>query len=70
MPTTKEVDENRSPSKVLFAYGVDAVEVVRCKDCRFYDTHDHRCVRMNHGFKDDFFCSWGERKEDARHNNS
>ena len=38
-------------------------DVVRCKDCRFYNTHDHRCVRMNHGFKDDFFCSWGERKD-------
>ena len=44
---------------------VDAEPVIRCKDCRFYNTHDHRCVRMNHGFKDDFFCSWGERKEDA-----
>ena len=40
------------------------VEVVYCKDCRFYNTHDHRCVRMNHGFKDDFFCSWGERKDE------
>jgi len=44
---------------------VDAEPVIRCKDCRFYNTHDHRCVRMNHGFKDDFFCAWGERKEDG-----
>ena len=43
---------------------VDAEPVIRCKDCRFYNTHDHRCVRMNHGFKDDFFCSWGERKDE------
>ena len=40
---------------------IDAVPVVRCKDCKNYVRHDHRCGRMNHGFKDDFFCSWGER---------
>ena len=43
-----------------------AVPVVRCKDCRFYNTHDHRCVRTNHGFKDDFYCAWGERREDGK----
>lgn len=43
---------------------VDAVPVVRCKDCKNYVRHDHRCGRMNHGFKDDFFCAWGERRED------
>lgn len=46
---------------------VDAMPeaVVRCKDCQNYVRHDHRCGRMNHGFKDDFFCAWGERREDG-----
>lgn len=48
-------------SHIFNAPVVDAVEVVRCKDCKNYVRHDHRCGRMNHGFKDDFFCSWGER---------
>lgn len=43
---------------------VDAEPVVRCKDCKNNVRHDHRCGRMNHGFKDDFFCAWGEREED------
>ena len=45
---------------------VDAVEVVRCKDCihRMKDGmceyKDHRVVVQD----DDDFCSWGERRED------
>jgi hypothetical protein len=72
MPTTKEVDESRSPSKVLFTYGVDAVEVVRCKDCKKYipcqklpigtskwcDLFDRATCEMN-------YCGWAERKEDG-----
>lgn len=44
----------------------DWVLVVRCKDCKNYVRHDHRCGRMNHGFKDYFFCAWGERREDGQ----
>lgn len=44
----------------------DKVQVVRCKDCKNYVRHDHRCGRMNHGFKDDFFCAWGERRKDEQ----
>lgn len=38
---------------------------VRCKDCKNYVWHDHRCVKTNHGFRDDFFCAWGERREEG-----
>ena len=54
------------PSPFKTSDGVEFVPVVRCKDCRFYNTHDHHCVRTNHGFKDDYFCAWGERREDGR----
>lgn len=45
-------------------------EVVRCKDCRhrFYDKYNDcfMCEKHEYGesFKDDDFCSWGERREE------
>ena len=42
---------------------IDAVPVVRCKDCKHYDSHDHRCKVWNHGINVEDFCSRGERKE-------
>lgn len=52
---------------------VDAVEVVRCKDCRYWrhevDTHTHWVCRQ-HSYIDrlihtapDFFCADGKRRE-------
>ena len=62
--------------KLLFAYlrifineqpTVDAVEVVRCKDCRLIiDREDgtHGCYRhFMEECKPDDFCSYGERRE-------
>ena len=49
---------------------VDAVEVVRCKDCRFrIDRKDgtHGCYRhFMEECKTDDFCSYGERKDNER----
>ena len=48
---------------------VDAVEVVRCKDCKWYEngkSYDAYCNHptdgMNYSAEDDF-CSYGERKD-------
>ena len=42
----------------------DAVEVVRCKDCKWH--MDNFCDNMNViGLSDDDYCSLGERREDA-----
>ena len=47
---------------------VDAVEVVRCKDCKYYEIHKpivlENCERNWHltPMKPDDFCSYGERK--------
>ena len=46
---------------------VDAVEVVRCKDCRYYELHKcHNGVNgwFSHRMSDDF-CSYGERRTDG-----
>ena len=47
---------------------VDAVEVVRCKDCKHHhDCETHFCDALGMDCPDDseFFCSYGERKEGA-----
>lgn len=46
-------------------YEVDAVEVVRCWECKYLDTHNHRCKVWNHGVYVWFdFCGRAERRED------
>ena len=56
--------------RIAEAPTVDAVEVVRCKDCEYYVETNGRigtCELTISGAEDDGFCAWGERKEvDAR----
>ena len=46
---------------------VDAVKVVRCKDCKWlYDEMDDYCCRSHRGLVricENSFCSYGERKD-------
>ena len=47
---------------------IDAVPVVRCKDCRYWDD-DRRCNGIRNGLvldytDEDDFCSCGERRDD------
>lgn len=48
---------------------IDAVEVVRCKDCKhLYDELDDYCCMNHRGLVkicENSFCSYGERKEGA-----
>ena len=57
---TKEIDN---------APTVDAVPVVRCKDCKWlYDEMDDYCCRSHRGLVricENSFCSYGERKDGA-----
>ena len=51
---------------------VDAVEVVRCKDCKLY-CRNYAHMRKHCGLtgaivEDDDFCSCGERKDNGRYN--
>lgn len=41
------------------ASDVDVVEVVRCKDCKAYDSHDKRCKVWNHGVAEHEYCYRG-----------
>lgn len=45
----------------------DVVEVVRCKDCKWYEETDARigtCLLVERGAEINGFCSWGERRTD------
>ena len=61
---------------VSLAPTVDAVEVVRCKECKHYDNSEGICwCHLNskfypggfdwHSFPEDGFCSYGERKDNG-----
>lgn len=51
---------------------VDAVQVVRCKECKWFDaygdTYDPYCDHKNHRHevRNDFFCADGERRSDEQ----
>lgn len=42
---------------------IDAVPVVRCKDCKYWDFGD--CYRLELSHPDDF-CSYGERRDEEK----
>lgn len=46
--------------KIANAPSIDAVQVVRCKDCKYYKENTLACSR--YGLEDDDYCSWAERK--------
>ena len=62
----------QSKTRVMAAPSSDVVEVVRCKDCKHYDTYFRKCYLFcTHEYhteldvEDDHFCSHGERREDG-----
>ena len=64
--TREDIEEwlNNAPT-------IDAVPVVRCRDCKYYEIHKPKvlenCERKGYiiPMKPDDFCSYGERKEGA-----
>lgn len=56
-------DYNFVRTVISVAETIDAVEVVRCKDCKYWNNGD--CYRLELSRPDDF-CSYGERKEECQ----
>lgn len=59
---------------IAYMQTVDAVDVVRCRDCKLYSNYDmenhkrlkfHWCRKFNNITKEDDFCSYGERRKNA-----
>lgn len=53
-------------------YEVDAVPVIRCKECNWFERNNTKkgevlyCYYHEINIKEDDFCSWGERREDGQ----
>lgn len=58
---TMDLFESRFNTDIDAIPAVDAVEVVRCKDCKYWAHGD--CYRLELSRPNDF-CSYGERRED------
>lgn len=49
-------------SDIKHAPTIAQPEIIRCKDCKKYDMHDHRCKHWNHGVVVMDWCSKAERR--------
>lgn len=49
-------------------FGCPIEEIVRCRDCAYYEDYIGRCVRRYHpmAVTPDGFCAWGEREGDGQ----
>lgn len=47
---------------------INAVEVVRCKDCKWYDSAFYVCSKCGVCVDRDFFCADGERMKEGMKN--
>lgn len=61
-----ECADNRIEAWIDEMPTVDAVEVVRCRDCKWFvgERCRHKRSNLNDSRKPTDFCSWGERRED------
>lgn len=61
----------RAESEIECAPTVDAVPVIRCKDCKHWQKsvinyNEYVCYWGGYVKQEDDYCSWAERKEDVR----
>lgn len=67
-------DKTIDANDIMRFPSVDAVPVVRCKDCKYLyndDDNDDDCpLRDYFWHNEEDYCSYGERREDDGHNNS
>lgn len=51
-------------SALLKKYASAQPEIIRCKDCKCFDSDMERCVDgYEHPARPDAFCSWAERRD-------
>ena len=65
--TIDEYATETARNAMLIMPTVDAVEVVRCKDCKYYEEQDETigtCLLTESGAHIKGYCSWAEVKEE------
>jgi len=57
---------NFTLNRIIEQPTVDAVPVIRCKDCKYRDEQSANCIRFRKDWyvQSNSFCSWAERKEE------
>ena len=60
------VSFNENQARYIESLGI--TEVVRCKDCKFWDGDFNWCDRRAVRMQEEDFCSYGERKDNAKRN--
>lgn len=66
----EDIIENRLDTWIELIPTVDAVEVVRCKDCVYYNASEGFCEYLSNNYapavdmEENDFCSKGKRRED------
>ena len=68
-----DADAYQYPGDLIYEPTIDAVEVVRCKDCKRYCGTNYGsmvCGKFDVISCEDDFCVWGERKMDAEVNDN
>lgn len=53
---------NRIAEAVVQKIAPDAVEVVRCRDCKWWNSNEETCSENGNLWRSSDFCSWAERK--------
>ena len=70
-PTPEIRGASKVINRICAAPAADVVEVVRCKDCKYWDTGYRFCKfhgldsMGNSAFGENGYCSYGERKDDS-----
>lgn len=54
---------NKIAEAVARKIEVGNLEVVRCKDCKYWDSNEETCIENGGLWRASDFCSWAERKE-------
>ena len=70
---SKHLDDGHKILELLTAFaeadGVDAVPVIRCKDCKYWQKssinyNEYVCYWGGYVKQEDDYCSWAERREE------
>lgn len=64
LPLTLDAETTQRAIEAVRAVpAADVVEVVRCKDCKWYEKIIYTCLQNDGMMPGEGFCSFGERKE-------